>query len=331
MMSKTVKISAKTLIQEIEAKERRFKMDYKILDKFLVKLGVKWGIITPEEANEYNWSMGGNAVYGIDALSDNLGLEANTLRNSFYPKGAYKDDYNKAEVSLVYSKLSQWLGFMAAIYSIDGPDDDNLKPVYPALCSINNRALSGNGHNSPATGIFVHEYHVVTLKGILNPGYLERKIWAVKEAALRKHNVHVRFEDALHALGLPGCSNVGKSATAAVAIKMQKNKRGLYTDLRSYREAREFLVGYLLAKKANNILECKGPCTLSATTALLLPGSKIKKGDIVRHIGYAINKGVRRIYIFTNVNGISKGFDYTIYSGGWSIAINWFKHYNNEL
>ena len=141
------------------------------------------------------------------------------------------------EISSRYRDVARIFGFM---YSI--AKDESLF----ALRAINKKALSGRGHNSPATGDFVHEYRLVRFsKGKYNSPYkIEKMIWATVKKAYTKHKIKISFEMALSALGIT--KNTSKAATVATYKKL-----GLERDFgtcKSFRQGREALTVYYIAK-----------------------------------------------------------------------------------
>ena len=171
----------------------------------------------------------------LDEISNYWKLESNTLRNSgwgFCYLGD-EEDLTRDEVAGRYLQVARFFGFMQTLVHGEG---------LVALRTINARAFSGWGHNSPRTGKFVHEYNIVRFsKGKYSSPYkLEKMIWATKEKALTKHGIKISFEQALEALGVT--KSTSKAATVAAY-----NKLGLFRDFgscKSYRHARDSMVAY---------------------------------------------------------------------------------------
>ena len=238
---------------------RRYNITSKKLEAYAVRYAVDRGWLNPEEAAEQPYSWSGNVTPGIDNLSLSLGLEKNSLRNSgwgFCYLGD-EEDVSESRKADRYLAVAQFLGFMIALESTN----EEGKLNYPALAAIQRRARSGRGHNSPATGKFVHQYNAVRYKmnkGEKSPGALERKIWAVKEAALKKHRVHISFEMALEAIGVVGLHAVSKAATVAYALKLGGASYEYWSEdfspFRTYKEAREFVVNVITARKSEAVV-----------------------------------------------------------------------------
>lgn len=148
----------------------------------------------------------------LDELSDKLGLEKNTLRNSCVCKYWVSDVKVSSleERNDAYMDVARAYGRLKAI--AESPD-------LVALRAINSRALSGKGHNARRTGMFVHQYDILLrAKGkYMSPHKIEKMIWAVREKALTKHGQKISFEQALQALGFS--KSTSKAATIAVACK----------------------------------------------------------------------------------------------------------------
>ncbi len=211
--------------------------------RYLVRNALDTGILDREDGlveTILSWEDGKDKVDSlVDLISKRVGLETNSLRNSgwgwVYLTERQVDQTERVEH---YKGLAQFLGFINAV---ENSVNEQGRPSYPALRAINARARSGRGHNSPATGRFVHEYGAVTHRmnrGGKSPGALERKVWAVKEAALTKHGKRISFEMALEAISVTGL-RTSKAATVAVAQCYGYSPR-------SFREAREIVTSLIL-------------------------------------------------------------------------------------
>lgn len=197
----------------------------------------------------------GDLIEDERTLGTYLGVEPNWFRNTYVFSGLNLQG-GRGERILI-SKADEMFGELRRVasnmelvmqygFSLVGENEDETAPwrhSYPALRSIALRALSGRGANSPATGKALPEY-----KGFFNNSVakVERTIWAVKETALTKHNIKISFELALEAISIVGVRAVSKAATVAFALKL-----GAY--VRSYRDARDFVVSYLTAKSNDDV------------------------------------------------------------------------------
>ena len=169
-------------------------------------------------------------------LSEEIGMENNTLHDFLRTNGFNKGRCKHSERGLKVLKLREFVGFHKALFKSDG---------YSPLKEIHNRARSGCGHNSPYTNKFLYEYGLFKERGFFaSPQAIDKILWKVTDAFKRITGRRVSFELALDAMEY---SLVPRKAV----IIMLVNRAGIITS--SYKEARDSLVELMPKLKELNL------------------------------------------------------------------------------
>lgn len=211
----------------------------------------------------------------LDRVSAALGLEDNELRCNL-PYGVGRGIYGlKADVDKRNMKyLKRTFGFLGAV------KEGN----FPALDSLV-KGMTGRGYNSPHAIISIQSLAIRSK--CFNPGKLNRAIYAAREAARSKHGYRCSFKTAARAVAVVGVRSPGKAATVALAISFGFDRP------RHYREARDFVIKVLLAKRKGRFKDVDGVLTSTR--------ERVSKGPVKRYKAVWLEDGWRYItgYLFT--------------------------------